>query len=160
MTAAGTAPVPEPVEGPGARLPSVPEPVEGPGARLPSVPEPVEGPGARLPAAGRSVTDADLVLTHEPLPAAEVVAGAPTTAIAVLDGTGDREVGIWEMTPGTATDTEADELFVVLSGRATIAFEDPALADLEIGPGSVVRLAEGMRTTWTVTETLRKVYIA
>ena len=111
-----------------------------------------------LPAAATAVTDPPLV--HEPLPADEVIAGAPTTAVVVLDDTGDREIGIWEMTPGTARDTEADELFVVLSGRATIVFEDPALAELEIGPGSVVRLAEGMRTTWTVTETLRKVYIA
>ena len=122
------------------------------------VPEPVEGPGTRLPAAGTAVTG--LVLEHEPLPASEVVGGAPTTAIAVLDDTGDREIGIWEMTPGVATDTEADELFVVLSGRATIVFQDPSLPDLGIGPGSVVRLAEGMRTTWTVTETLRKIYIA
>ena len=111
-----------------------------------------------LPAAGTAV--ADLVLVHAPLAADEVVAGSPTAAIAVLDDTGDREIGIWEMTPGTATDTEADELFVVLSGRATIAFEDPSLPPLEVGPGSVVRLAEGMRTTWTVIETLRKVYIA
>ena len=111
-----------------------------------------------LPAAGTAVTD--LVLLHEPLLADEVVSGAPTTAIAVLDDTGEREIGVWEMTPGVATDTEADELFVVLSGRATIAFEDPSLPDLEVGPGSVVRLADGMRTTWTVTETLRKVYIA
>ncbi|VXB80507.1 conserved hypothetical protein [Microbacterium sp. 8M] len=157
-----TAPVPEPVEGPGIRRPAgtapVPEPVEGPGTRTAPVPEPVEGPGTRLPAAGTAV--ADLALVHVPLPASEVLAGAPTTAIAVLDDTGDREIGVWEMTPGTATDTEADELFVVLSGRATIAFEDPSLPDLEIGSGSVVRLAEGMRTTWTVTQTLRKVYIA
>lgn len=111
-----------------------------------------------LPAAGTAV--ADLGLAHAPLPADEVVAGSPTTAIVVLDDTGDREIGIWEMTPGTATDTEADELFVVLSGRATIAFDEPSLPSLEVGPGSVVRLAEGMRTTWTVTETLRKVYIA
>ena len=111
-----------------------------------------------LPTAGTAV--ADLVLAHAPLPSDEVVAGSPTTAIAVLDDTGDREIGIWEMTPGTATDTEADELFVVLSGRATIAFDEPSLPLLEVGPGSVVRLAEGMRTTWTVTETLRKVYIA
>ena len=124
------------------------------------VPEPVEGPGTRLPAPGHAVTDTDLGLAHAPLPNAEVVTGSPTTAIAVLDDTGDREIGIWEMTPGTATDTEVDELFVVLSGRATIAFEDPSLADLDIGPGSVVRLAAGMRTVWTVTETLRKVYIA
>jgi uncharacterized cupin superfamily protein len=94
------------------------------------------------------------------VPASEVLAGAPTTATAVLDDTRDREIGVWEMTPGTATDTEADELFVVLSGRATIAFEDPSFPDLEIGPGSVVRLVEGMRTIWTVTQTLRKVYIA
>ncbi|REJ04199.1 DUF861 domain-containing protein [Microbacterium bovistercoris] len=111
-----------------------------------------------LPAAGSAVTD--LALVHEALPASDVVEGAPTTAVAVLDDTGEREIGIWEMTPGVATDTEADELFVVLSGRAVVAFDDPALADLEIGPGSVVRLAEGMRTTWTVTETVRKVYIA
>ena len=111
-----------------------------------------------LPAAGHAVEDPDLA--HEPLPADEVVAGSPTAALAVLDDTGDREIGIWEMTPGTARDTEADELFVVLSGRATIAFEDAALPDLAVGPGSVIRLAAGMRTTWTVTETLRKVYIA
>ncbi|MFC4138979.1 MULTISPECIES: cupin domain-containing protein [unclassified Microbacterium] len=111
-----------------------------------------------LPAAGTAVTD--LALDHEALPASAVIAGAPTAAVAVLDDTGDREVGIWEMTPGVATDTEADELFVVLSGAAIIAFDDPSIPDLPIGPGSVVRLAEGMRTTWTVTETLRKVYIA
>nr|WP_295014103.1 cupin domain-containing protein [uncultured Microbacterium sp.] len=102
----------------------------------------------------------DPALTHEQVPLSDVVAGAPTTASAVLDDTGDREIGVWEMTPGTATDTETDELFVVLSGRATIAFADPSLDDLTVGPGSVVRLAEGMRTTWTVTETLRKVNIA
>lgn len=111
-----------------------------------------------LPAAGTAVTG--LELDHEALPAAAVVEGAPTAAIVVLDDTGDREVGIWEMTPGVATDTEADELFVVLWGAAVIAFDDPSLPDLPIGPGSVVRLAEGMSTTWTVTETVRKVYIA
>ncbi len=31
---------------------------------------------------------------------------------------------------------------------------------IEIGPGSVVRLVDGMHTTWTVHETLRKVYLA
>lgn len=64
------------------------------------------------------------------------------------------------MTPGTASDIEADEVFVVLSGRALIEFVDPALPSVKVGPGSVVRLGEGMRTTWTVTETLRKVYVA
>jgi uncharacterized cupin superfamily protein len=31
---------------------------------------------------------------------------------------------------------------------------------VELAPGSVVRLTAGMRTTWTVRETLRKIYVA
>lgn len=64
--------------------------------------------------------------------------------------------GIWEITPGTVTDVETDELFVVLSGRATIEVEGGAT--IEVGPGDVCLLAEGAKTTWTVHETLRKVY--
>lgn len=102
------------------------------------------------------VVDAALLpLTHEPLPGAQVRAGSPTTAVAELTDF----VGVWEHTPGVSTDVEADEVFVVLSGSATIAFEEPSLPSIEVGPGSVVRLAEGMRTVWTVRETLRKVYI-
>ncbi|WP_164234780.1 cupin domain-containing protein [Microbacterium hydrocarbonoxydans] len=111
-------------------------------------------------AAGAGADAHTLDLAHAPLPAEEVVAGAPTTGSVALATIGDVEVGIWEMTPGTASDTEADEVFVVLSGRAVISFVSPALPDLEVGPGSVVRLAEGMQTVWTVTETLRKVYVA
>lgn len=109
---------------------------------------------------GTAADAATLALVHAPLPAADVVDGSPTTAVHPLALLGGTEVGIWEMTPGTASDTETDEVFLVLSGRARIAFDDPALADLEVGPGSVVRLAEGQRTVWTVTETLRKIYIA
>ncbi|WEK60971.1 MAG: cupin domain-containing protein [Candidatus Microbacterium colombiense] len=111
-------------------------------------------------AAGTGVDAAGVTLTHEPLPAEEVRQGNPTTGTQALAALGGVEIGIWEMTPGTATDTEVDEVFVVLSGHATIAFDDPALPALTVGPGSVVRLAEGQRTAWTVTETLRKIYIA
>lgn len=110
--------------------------------------------------AGQGTDALALTLAHEPLPDAEVIAGAPTTASVTLSEVGDTEVGIWEMTPGTASDTEADEVFVVLSGRAVIEFVSPALPPLEVAAGSVVRLAEGMQTVWTVTETLRKVYVA
>ncbi len=111
-------------------------------------------------AAGTGVDAASLALAHEPLPAVEVLSGAPMTAAHPIATIGGTEVGIWEMTPGTASDAEVDEVFVALSGRARISFDDPGLPDLEIGPGSVVRLAAGMRTIWTVTETLRKAYIA
>jgi uncharacterized cupin superfamily protein len=87
----------------------------------------------------------------------EVLAGAPTAAVTTLAEVAGAEVGVWEMSPGTVTDVEADEVFVVLSGRAALAVEGGAT--LELGPGSVVRLPEGARTVWTVTETLRKIYV-
>jgi uncharacterized cupin superfamily protein len=104
------------------------------------------------------VRAADVALDADELDPADVLAGAPATASAPLwqAAGGAVEHGIWEITPGTVTDVEADELFVVLSGRATIAFEDGPV--LEVGPGDVCRLRAGQRTVWTVHETLRKVY--
>ena len=116
-----------------------------------------------------AVTDAAaLPLDHERVPADQVVAGAPTTAYAALDepGAGDAgegsasELGVWEMTPGAMRDTEVDEVFLVIAGRATVVFIDPALPAIELAPGSLVRLDAGMRTVWTVHETLRKLYVA
>ncbi|GAA2740106.1 cupin domain-containing protein [Terrabacter aerolatus] len=94
----------------------------------------------------------------EPVPAGvDVLDGSPTASVTSLAHVAGAEVGVWEMTPGTVTDVEADEVFVVLSGRAalTVGGAEP----LHLGQGSVVRLRAGERTTWTVTETLRKVYV-
>ncbi|TNC47081.1 cupin domain-containing protein [Mumia zhuanghuii] len=88
----------------------------------------------------------------------DVVDGSPSTAsteLAALDGA---SVGLWEITAGTVRDTEIDEVFVVLSGDATVRFEDGSA--LELGPGVAVRLYAGDRTVWEVRETLRKVYLA
>ncbi len=46
----------------------------------------------------------------------------------------------------------------MLHGAATVTFEDRA--PMTLSPGDVVRLHAGQRTVWTVTETLRKVYIS
>jgi uncharacterized protein len=103
------------------------------------------------------MTDAaTLAVTHEPVPADQVIAGAPTTGLVELT----EAIGIWEHTPGTSRDVEADEVFVVLSGSATVSFVEPALDPIDVRPGSIVRLAAGMRTEWTIHQTLRKVYIA
>ncbi len=101
---------------------------------------------------------ADVALEADELDPADVLAGTPETSSRELWSAqgGTITHGVWEITPGTVTDVEADELFVVLSGRATIAFEDGP--PLEVGPGDVCRLPEGARTVWTVHETLRKVY--
>ncbi|MDR5701224.1 cupin domain-containing protein [Agromyces aerolatus] len=110
---------------------------------------------------GGRLTDAPgLALTHEPVSSDQVVAGTPATGYVRLDQAEGRTVGVWEMTPGAMRDVEADEVFVVLSGEATVEFDEPALPPIEIGPGSVVRLEAGMRTVWTVRETLRKVYVS
>jgi len=100
-----------------------------------------------------------LPLHHDALPADRLVAepvSVGTTALAELAGCA---IGVWEISPGTSTDVEIDEVFVVLSGAATVRFAD-GTPDLRLKPGSVGRLAAGSATTWIVTETLRKIYIA
>ena len=108
-----------------------------------------------------TVTDAAaLAIPLDPVPAAQLAEGSPAAGFVELGSIGDIEVGVWEHTPGVSIDVESDEVFVVLSGSATVEFDDPALAAIELGAGSIVRLRAGMRTTWTVHETLRKVYFA
>jgi uncharacterized cupin superfamily protein len=113
----------------------------------------------RMPA-GAIVAAASVELEHVAVESDQVVAGAPTTGHLVLDEAGGRTVGVWEMTPGAMRDVEADEVFVVLAGAATVEFEHPTMAEIVLAPGSVVRLEAGMRTLWTVRQTLRKVYVS
>lgn len=82
----------------------------------------------------------------------------PQTSDHLLDESADGRVirGIWEIAPGVAEDIEEDELFVVLSGRATVDLLSGQR--LELRPGSVGILRRGERTRWTVHETLRKAY--
>lgn len=98
-------------------------------------------------------------LEHAPLPSELVIEGSPTTGSLDLTTLADLTVGVWEHTPGISRDVEADEVFVVLSGDGTVAFED-GTPTVELRPGRLVRLRAGQRTVWTVRQTLRKVYIA
>ncbi|GGV51157.1 cupin domain-containing protein [Streptomyces longisporoflavus] len=100
----------------------------------------------------------DVDLEAEPLDPAQIVSGTPEVTGKVLweSADGKQLRGIWQITPGVVTDTEANELFVVVSGRATIAVEGGDV--IEVGPGDAAVLREGDRTTWTVHETLRKAY--
>jgi uncharacterized cupin superfamily protein len=87
-----------------------------------------------------------------------VLEGSPRVSELVLDASPDGRVlrGVWEITPGVVTDVEADELFVVLSGRATVEIEGGPTLELEPGTAGVLRA--GDRTVWRVHETLRKVF--
>ncbi|GGW10350.1 cupin domain-containing protein [Streptomyces capoamus] len=102
------------------------------------------------------IADADL--EPEPLDPDQIVSGSPeVTGKVVWESADGRQIrGIWQITPGVVTDTEADELFVVISGSATI--EVAHGPTLTVGPGDLAVLRAGDRTTWTVHETLRKAY--
>ncbi|MFE9932092.1 cupin domain-containing protein [Streptomyces sp. NPDC005533] len=119
---------------------------------------PGSAPGSAPGPASFSVSVADVELEPEDLDPDQIVSGEPVVTGKVLweSPDGSQVRGIWQITPGVVTDTEADELFVVVSGRATVEVEGGET--LEVGPGSACVLREGDKTTWTVHETLRKAY--
>lgn len=84
----------------------------------------------------------------------QIVEGDPKASVKEFDD----HVGVWEMTEGAVRDTETDEVFVVLSGEGTVAFDDGEV--IELRPGTVVRLEAGVRSLWTIRKKLRKVYVS
>jgi uncharacterized protein len=100
------------------------------------------------------VADAELT-PYGPEPDS-VLAGNPVTSNAVLTSDEKVSYGIWQITPGTSVQVATPGMFVVLSGRATIAVDGGPT--FEISPGDVCIWDGGERTIWTVHETLRKVW--
>lgn len=92
------------------------------------------------------------------IPSDPALGGDARTATTVLGEFAGVELGVWEMAPGVMRDVEDDEVFIVLSGSAVVEFADGS-APLHLSAGDVVRLEEGTETVWTVTETIRKVYL-
>lgn len=118
------------------------------------------GGAALLPdGENREVYAAGLPVELLAAPAEETIAGEPRYGSRVLGQTPAGELGVWELRGGTVSDVEVDEVFVVLSGNATIEFLDEDRA-VTIGAGDVMRLTAGSRTRWTVADHLRKVYLA
>jgi uncharacterized protein len=100
---------------------------------------------------------ATIPLDDDPLDGDQVVSGSPQVAVHEILDDDTVAVGVWQHTTGVSTDVEVDEVFVVLSGRATIEVDGGPT--LEVGPGDVGVLGAGARTRWTVHEDLRKVYL-
>ncbi|HSE80514.1 MAG TPA: cupin domain-containing protein [Gaiellaceae bacterium] len=101
---------------------------------------------------------ADLELEPALLDPETVLEGSPEVSELVLAMSEDGRVvrGVWQITPGVVRDVEADELFVVVSGRATVEVEGGPTLELE--PGMVGVLRAGDRAVWRIHETLRKVF--
>lgn len=114
----------------------------------------MSGPGSPLVADVLAVA-----IAEDSFAAEQLVAGAPTSGWLVLTDLDGVEVGLWQMTPGMITDTEADEVFCVVAGRGMVEFLDPVADPVELRPGVLVRLQSGWRTRWTITETLRKIAV-
>jgi len=89
----------------------------------------------------------------------QVLDGDPRAGAVVLGEFDGREYGVWEMTPGAMSDVENAELIVVVAGAATVEFLDDERI-VRLVPGSVMTLPVGARTIWTVTQTVRKVWVA
>jgi uncharacterized protein len=102
---------------------------------------------------------ADVTLYDEPLDESQIVSGNPIVSHRLLSESSDGRIqrGVWQITAGVVTDIEADEMFVVVSGSASIELLT-AGRTIDVGPGDVCVFTEGERTRWTVHETLRKVY--
>jgi hypothetical protein len=75
-----------------------------------------------------------------------------------LGAFGDGSFGVWTITEGVSDDVEVDEVSVILSGRGSVEDLDTG-AVVQLTPGTVLRLAAGVRTRWTITEPIRKVYV-
>lgn len=69
------------------------------------------------------------------------------------------KTGIWEVTPGVFKSTRPgyDEICQILSGKGTITEEDGS--SFEIGPGTLFVTPAGWTGTWTIHETLRKMWV-
>jgi uncharacterized protein len=70
----------------------------------------------------------------------------------------DVEVGIWECTPGVmdGTNTDFDEMMCMVSGRVTVQHD---LGTYDIAPGTLWATPRNWASTWTIHETVRKLYV-
>lgn len=105
------------------------------------------------------MSDANTTNPGEHSPKATSVTAGQTEVSLRLWAREGLKTGIWEVTPGTFASTRPgyDEICQILSGTATITEEDGS--SFEVGPGSLFVTPEGWRGTWTIHETLRKMWV-
>lgn len=106
-----------------------------------------------------SCDDANTVKLPAPTPKPTSLDGQLETSLDIwtsLDG--GFETGVWECAPGhfTATRDGYDEVATILSGTATVV--DANGVTTKLRAGSVFVTPAGWSGTWTVHESLRKVY--
>lgn len=92
------------------------------------------------------------------VPRPVVIAGDPRERSVDIWSHNRLHVGVWDCTPGEFPFRRDgyDEVFCVLSGHATLCFDDGREFDLR--PGAVILTPSGTTGRWVVHETVRKAY--
>lgn len=112
--------------------------------------------------AGQTLDVAALELTHHPVAAAQDAGIATTAGAQALGYIAGSCFGIWEMSEGKMYDVESEEIFIITAGRGSVhiaEFNGAPEVEEQLFPGVLMRLSAGMKTTWSVTQALRKVFI-
>ena len=79
------------------------------------------------------------------------------TGFAEVGETSKLKTGVWRHPVGVSTDTEVDEVFVVIEGKGRVILKDGTILNLH--PGVVGTLLPGEETKWEIDEPLTKVWI-
>ena len=92
-------------------------------------------------------------------PKAGATAGDPVESTLELSDDGRVQTGIWECSPGAFPSARGgySEVMTFVAGDATITDEDGT--EHPIGAGTTIVLNDGWRGSWTIRETVRKVYV-
>ena len=96
-------------------------------------------------------------VVHEPLEPDKARSERVSTGLAEVVSEAGLDVGVWEHSVGSSTDSFGDEVFVVLSGSGVVRCQNGG--EILLAPGVVGVLHEGDVTTWEITEPLRKVWV-
>lgn len=96
----------------------------------------------------------------DPFDPDQVIDGDPEAFdLSLTESEGGTEVaGFWMCTPGSFTDTEQEESFVVIRGQAEVEMADGTR--IALGPGDTHSFRAGEKTIWKITQPLVKSYWA
>lgn len=106
--------------------------------------------------------NASTAVLGESTPRANPIAGTPHEASLSTWTHDGLDVGVWECTPGEFSFRRDgyDEVFCVVSGRATLHIDGPYGPGqcFELVPGAVILTPAGLTGRWVVHDTIRKAY--
>ncbi len=101
----------------------------------------------------------DASLDPWPIPEDQIRSGTPVARGTIMWQSEDKRLanGIWECSPGSFTwDYTWDETIFLLEGRIRIT--DETGSTTELGPGDLFFVPTGTKSTWEITEHVRKAY--